>query len=63
MIWNLRGLDIASSRVRELVERHQAAFKRNRITIPDPTDYPGEKYLQAFEETLGRLALWMEDSI
>lgn len=54
---------IVSSSARELVEGHQAAFKRNRIAIPDPDDYPGEKYLKAFEETLSRLALWMEESV
>jgi hypothetical protein len=30
--------------------------------IPSPEDYPGEKYLQAFEETLRRLARWLEES-
>lgn len=54
---------ILSSHARDLFERHQAAFQRNRITIPNPDDYPGEKYLQAFEETLNRLAHWLEESV
>lgn len=51
-----------SSRARDLVERHRIAFARNQIKIPSPEDYPGEKYLQAFEETLRRLALWLAES-
>jgi len=53
---------VLSSRARDLVERHRSAFARNQIMIPSPEDYPGEKYLQAFEETLRRLARWLEDS-
>lgn len=54
---------LLSSRARDLFERHQAAFRRNRIGIPYPEDYPGEKYLQAFEETLRALAQWMEENV
>lgn len=53
---------VLSSRARDLVERHGIAFARNQIKIPSPGDYPGEKYLQAFEETLRRLARWLEES-
>jgi len=53
---------VLSSRARDLVEQHRVAFVRNQIEIPRPEDYPGETYLQAFEETLKRLALWLEES-
>lgn len=53
---------LLSSKARDLMERHRAAFTRNRISIPNPDDYPGEAYLQAFEETLERLASWMEEN-
>jgi hypothetical protein len=53
---------VLSSRARDLVERHRIAFARNQIKIPSPEDYPGETYLQAFEETLRRLAQWLEES-
>ncbi|OGB95256.1 MAG: hypothetical protein A3G35_10400 [candidate division NC10 bacterium RIFCSPLOWO2_12_FULL_66_18] len=63
MTWNLRGLDIARSLARELVARQPSACTRDRIAIPDPDDYPGEKYLQAFEETLVRLRLWLKGRV
>jgi len=53
---------VLSSRARDLVERHRSAFVRNQIKIPTPEDYPGEKYLQAFEETLRRLTRWLKES-
>lgn len=54
---------IISSRARDLFERHQSAFRRNRIAVPDPQDYPGEKYLGAFEETLRALGEWMQENV
>lgn len=53
---------VLSSRARDLVERHRIAFARNQIKIPSPGDYPGEEYVRAFEETLRRLARWLEES-
>jgi hypothetical protein len=54
---------LISSRARDLFERHQSAFRRNRIAVPDPRDYPGEKYLGAFEETLHALGEWMQEYV
>jgi hypothetical protein len=54
---------ILSSHARDLFERHQSAFRRNRIAVPDPQDYPGEKYLGAFEETLRALGEWMQENV
>lgn len=53
---------VLSSRARDLVERHGIAFARNQIRIPSPGDYPGEEYLRVFEETLRRLARWLEEN-
>jgi len=47
---------------RDLVERHRIAFARNQIKVPRPEDYPDEKYLQAFEGMLRRLAGWLAES-
>jgi hypothetical protein len=52
---------VLSTRARDLVDRHRIAFARNQIKISHPEDYPDEKYLQAFEETLRRLAQWLEE--
>jgi hypothetical protein len=54
---------LVSSRARDLFERHQSAFRRNRIAVPHPQDYPGEKYLGAFEETLRALGGWMQENV
>jgi hypothetical protein len=51
---------VLSSRARELFGRHQSAFIRNQITVPDPRDYPRERYLEAFEDTLCSLGEWMQ---
>ena len=53
---------VLSSHARDLVERHRNAFPQNQIKVPRPEDYPGEQYLHAFEETLRRLAGWLEES-
>jgi hypothetical protein len=53
---------LLSSMARDLMERHRAAFTRNRVSIPNSDDYAGEEFLQALEETLGRLASWIEES-
>ncbi len=55
--------DLISSRARDLFERHQSAFRRNRIAVPDPRDYPGEKYLGAFADTLRALGEWMQVNV
>lgn len=54
---------LLSSQARDLVGRHRVVFARNQIKIPSSEDFPGERYLDAFEETLGRLALWVEKSV
>ncbi len=54
---------ILSSRARDLFEHHQRAFTWNQITIPIPDDFPGDKYLQAFEETLNKIAHWLEERV
>lgn len=54
---------LRSSQVRDLMERHRFAFTRNQLIIPNPDDYPGEQYLGAFEETLDKVALWLEQNV
>jgi len=52
-----------SSQARDLMERHRLAFTRNQLVIPNPEDYPGEQYLEPFEETLDKVALWLEQNV
>jgi hypothetical protein len=54
---------VFSSRARDLFERHQSAFVRNQIAVPDPRDFPGEEYLEAFEETLRSLGVWLQGNV
>ncbi|MFQ5745277.1 MAG: hypothetical protein ACE5HV_17115, partial [Acidobacteriota bacterium] len=49
---------VASSRLRDIYETHRGAFERNRIPTPDPTDFPGELYLEAFRTTISTTADW-----
>lgn len=51
---------LLSSRARVLMERYHAAYSCNRILTPEPDEPPGEAYPQAFEETLGKFAAWMQ---
>jgi hypothetical protein len=48
-----------SSNSRRLVLKHRAAFTKNRIPVPEPSDYPGEEFLQGFEQTLAAVAKWL----
>jgi hypothetical protein len=45
-----------------MVEGHQDAFVRNRLTVPRPEDHPGETYLAAFQDTLAALETWLEEN-
>ena len=58
-----RSAYLRSSEQRRLVLEHRAAFARNRITVPEPSDYPGEEYVAGFERTLQTVAAWLEASV
>jgi hypothetical protein len=58
-----RSVYLRSSDQRRLVLEHRAAFARNRIAVPEPSDYPGEKYLAGYEGTLRAVAEWLEASV
>jgi hypothetical protein len=51
-----------SSRARELFTEYRWAFPQREVQLPDPSHYPGERYLPAFEETVGAVADWIGDS-
>jgi hypothetical protein len=38
---------------------HRQALTRNRILVPEPSDYPGEAFLDGFERTLTAVATWL----
>jgi hypothetical protein len=54
---------LRSSDARRLVLSHRAAFSRNRIPIPEPSDYPGEEFLVGFERTLLVVSKWLLESV
>jgi hypothetical protein len=58
-----RSAYLRSSEQRRLVLENRAAFARNRITVPEPSDYPGEEYVAGFERTLDAVAAWLEASV
>ena len=63
-----RQLDSASpymqsTSARDLYEEHRTAFAANNIDVPDPNQYKGVAYLDAFQETLRVLSDWIADSI
>lgn len=51
---------LLSGEQRRLVLAHAAAFARNRIAIPEPSDFVAEEYLEGFDRTLVAVAEWME---
>ena len=54
---------LLSSQARDLFEEHRDAFLLNGIVVPDPADYPGAGYLEAFQSTVLELAGWLEDCV
>lgn len=54
---------LRSSDARRLVLSHRSAFSRNRITIPEPSDYPGEEFLVGFERILLAVSSWLAESV
>lgn len=50
---------LLSSRARDLFERYESAFERNRIQVPHPETLRGAAYLEGFEETIDMLTDWM----
>lgn len=51
-----------SSYSRRLVLKHRAAFTKNRIPVPEPSDYPGAEFLGGFEQTLSAVAKWLGEN-
>jgi hypothetical protein len=54
---------LLSSRLRDIVEAHGDAFILNRIEIPDPSRFPGEQYIHAFNTIISMLSNWIKDSV
>lgn len=54
---------LRSSDARRLVLSHRSAFSRNRIPVPEPSDYPGEEFVVGFERVLSAVASWLEESV
>ncbi|KPK82264.1 MAG: hypothetical protein AMS25_03205 [Gemmatimonas sp. SM23_52] len=54
---------LVSSKARDLVIAHRAAFTRNGIDVPRPEDFKGESYLTAFAGTLRMTGRWLARSV
>jgi hypothetical protein len=53
---------LESSHLRRLVLEHRVALTKNRIAVPEPSDYPGEAFLQGFGQTLSAVAKWLGEN-
>jgi hypothetical protein len=54
---------LASTQARDLFEQHRSAFSWNQISVPDPKDFRGTDYLDGFEDTVLKLAQWLEENV
>lgn len=54
---------LLASAARDLYEQHREAFDLNRIQVPDPEEYRGAEYLEAFRRTIRIMADWLEAEI
>lgn len=54
---------LASTQARDLFEVHRSAFSWNQISVPDPKDFRGTEYLDGFQDTVLKLAHWLEESV
>jgi hypothetical protein len=52
---------VLSSRLRDLMEKHQDALRLNRIPAPDASQFKGEAYLEAFGGILKNVATWLSE--
>lgn len=57
------GSYLASTQARDLFEHHRSAFSWNQISVPDPKDFRGSEYLDGFQDTVLKLADWLEESV
>ena len=53
---------LESSHLRRLVLEHRVALTKNRISTPEPSDYPGEDFLDGFGQTLSAVAEWLGEN-
>jgi hypothetical protein len=49
---------VASTSARKLYQEYRWVFRINGIDAPDPKRYPGERFLDAFGDTLAALETW-----
>jgi len=54
---------LESGELRRAVLQHRAAFTRNRIAVPEPSDYPGEAFLEGFDRTLSAVGTWLGENV
>lgn len=54
---------LLASKARDIFEAHRYSFEINRIPFVEPSDAPGERYLDAFATTVQHLATWLESNV
>ena len=54
---------LESSALRRIVLQHRAALTRNRIDVPEPSDYPGADFLDGFGATLAAVKRWLGENV
>ena len=54
---------LLSSRARDIFEAYEPVFEVNRIEVPRPREYAGAAFLEAFEETIARVADWATEHV
>lgn len=54
---------LLATRLRDVAEKHEDVFILNRIKTPDPKRFPGEEYIDAFNDMISTLSNWIRDSV
>lgn len=54
---------VLSSQARDLYYSCEDAFFLNRIPVPEPAQYKGETYLEAFRLTLKQVSTWLDENL
>jgi hypothetical protein len=54
---------VASTAARKLYQEYRWLFRFHGIDAPDPNRYPGERFLDAFEDTLRALESWAREAL
>ncbi len=54
---------LLSSKARDLFFEHEKAFSMNHISVPGPARFEGTEYLEAFQNTIETIAIWIQEHL